>query len=336
MNVRGTSTTEVFEAILYDPAYYPTPTQDGEIVFQYNTIADVPGVSGGSYQDNSYSTVGIESPDQTTGIEVSYWATYDDVNAAHLQNGRAYKFTTAFQYNQPASNLDITLTPVNPPIQIPSGGGSFNYNITLHNNGTSPATFDVWIMQRLPDGTWQGPMLGPVNILLSAGGTINRTRTQNVPARAQAGIYNYVGYVGVYSNVKLDSSYFTYTKLAGSDGGPLVNNWENWGQSFDPWLSGVSGQTGVSELPDAYALHPAYPNPFNPTVTLAYDLPQAGHVRLAVYDVQGRLVASLVDGMREAGRHEAVFDGSGFASGIYVYRLTAGDYVSTGKMVLMK
>lgn len=85
---------ETFEIILFDPAYYPTPTGDGEIIFQYLQITEVIG----DYESNPYSTVGIESPDQTDGIEVVYWNTYDDPNAAHLQAGRAYKFTTAFTY----------------------------------------------------------------------------------------------------------------------------------------------------------------------------------------------------------------------------------------------
>lgn len=80
----------------------------------------------------------------------------------------------------------------------------------------------------------------------------------------------------------------------------------------------------------------ASPNPFNPATTLSFALPKASRVCLSVYDVSGRLVATLVDGWRDAGVHEVTFDGSSLASGVYIYRLQAGTYHASGKMVLMK
>lgn len=323
---------EKFEVILFDPAYYPTPTSDGEIIFQYNNIEEAFGAG----DDNGYSTVGIERQDYQDGIEVVYWATYDDPAAAHLANGRAYKFTTNFSYTPPASTVGITLTPVNPPIQIPANGGNFSFDVNITNNGASPANIDAWIMQKLPNGSWQGPMIGPVDLLIPPAYTIARNRHQNVPGSAMPGMYYYIGYVGVYSSVKLDSSYFTYTKLSAGDGGSIVDNWSNYGESFDPWLaSRATGQVQQS-LPERFALKAAYPNPFNPAVTIPFELPQASHVKLAIYDIRGSRVATLVDGMRDAGRYEAVFDGSKLSSGVYLYRLTAGGYTSTQKIVLMK
>ncbi|MCX6639619.1 MAG: T9SS type A sorting domain-containing protein [bacterium] len=76
--------------------------------------------------------------------------------------------------------------------------------------------------------------------------------------------------------------------------------------------------------------------PFNPATTIRYDLPVASLVRLTVFDISGRKVAQLVNGMREAGRHEVTFDGSGLASGVYLYKLEAGDFTAIQKMVLMK
>lgn len=83
-------------------------------------------------------------------------------------------------------------------------------------------------------------------------------------------------------------------------------------------------------------LHAAYPNPFNPAASIRYSLPEAGTVRLAVYDMLGRRVAELVNGPLEAGSHTADFDGSRLASGVYVYRLQSGGQVLTGKMMLVK
>ena len=83
-------------------------------------------------------------------------------------------------------------------------------------------------------------------------------------------------------------------------------------------------------------LNPTYPNPFNPSAVISYQLSAASQVNLSVYNSAGRQVAELVHGWREAGIHEVTFDGSGLASGIYIYRLTANDQVASGKMLLLR
>jgi hypothetical protein len=94
-------------------------------------------------------------------------------------------------------------------------------------------------------------------------------------------------------------------------------------------------------LPRAYRLLANVPNPFNPTTTIHYELPVAGHVKLDVHDVRGRLVRTLVDGPVEAGRRAVVWegrdsDGRRVASGVYFYRLRVGSFVETRRMVLLK
>jgi hypothetical protein len=89
-------------------------------------------------------------------------------------------------------------------------------------------------------------------------------------------------------------------------------------------------------IPKKYALWEPYPNPFNPTTTISFALPHAGPVQLLVYDIQGTLVSTLEDGWRNPGVHEAFFDASDLASGIYIARLQAGDFTAARKMVLMK
>jgi hypothetical protein len=97
--------------------------------------------------------------------------------------------------------------------------------------------------------------------------------------------------------------------------------------------------TGVKEeaaLPVAYALHQNYPNPFNPNTTIKFDLPRTSHVRLTVFDILGREVSGLVNERRDPGVHQVIFDGSNLASGVYIYRLQAEDFVSTKKMLVVK
>ena len=85
-----------------------------------------------------------------------------------------------------------------------------------------------------------------------------------------------------------------------------------------------------------YNLAQNFPNPFNPTTNISYNLENDGFVNLTVYDLSGREVATLVNGHLNAGPHEVTFDATGLTSGIYFYKLTAGEYSSMHKMVLMK
>jgi len=88
--------------------------------------------------------------------------------------------------------------------------------------------------------------------------------------------------------------------------------------------------------PKEFKLEQNYPNPFNPTTTIQYQLPQDARVTLKVYDILGSEVTTLVNEEQEAGYKEVQFNGNGIASGMYVYRLQAGDFVSTKKMMLLK
>ncbi len=89
-------------------------------------------------------------------------------------------------------------------------------------------------------------------------------------------------------------------------------------------------------VPKVFALDQNYPNPFNPTTVVSFQLPMASEVRLVVYDLLGREVAVVANERRTAGSHEVRFDGSGLSTGVYFYRLTAGKYTETRKMILVK
>jgi len=95
-----------------------------------------------------------------------------------------------------------------------------------------------------------------------------------------------------------------------------------------------TGQSG--QLPDGLALHQNYPNPFNPITDIFFSLPEASEARIEIFNIMGQKVTNLVDGHLEAGAHGATWDASHSASGVHFYRLTAGDAVTTRKMVLLK
>jgi hypothetical protein len=88
--------------------------------------------------------------------------------------------------------------------------------------------------------------------------------------------------------------------------------------------------------PTEYALMQNYPNPFNPTTIIRYQLPTASVVQLEVFDVLGKKVASLVNSKQAAGDYSVLFDASNLSSGVYFYRLQAGNFVQTKKMLFIK
>jgi hypothetical protein len=106
---------------------------------------------------------------------------------------------------------------------------------------------------------------------------------------------------------------------------------------WDSSLVQVTAATSVRmDVPLEFSLEGNYPNPFNPTTTIAFSLPEPERAKLTVFDLQGNVVATLVNGRTEEGRHTAVFDGTGLPSGVYFYRLQAGSYTETRRLVLLK
>ncbi len=111
---------------------------------------------------------------------------------------------------------------------------------------------------------------------------------------------------------------------------------------FDPerWIlrsATVEGIVALSqEIPDRFALYQNFPNPFNPSTTVRYDIHEETHVMLAVFDLLGREVSVLVSGREEPGRYEVAFDAHELPSGVYLYRMSAGNFVHTRKMLLLQ
>jgi hypothetical protein len=88
--------------------------------------------------------------------------------------------------------------------------------------------------------------------------------------------------------------------------------------------------------PTSYFLYQNYPNPFNPISDIRYQLSELGFVKLAVYDLLGREVSVLVNEKKPPGSYEVRFDGTGLASGVFFYRLQAGDFTQTKTLLLLK
>ncbi len=119
---------------------------------------------------------------------------------------------------------------------------------------------------------------------------------------------------------------------------------DNFGVMLGCFIDGIKyGDTSLTSIrvvnnfvPQNYLLSQNYPNPFNPSTTIKFDLPKSSAVRLSVYDITGKEIETLVDEKLNAGSYETKWDGSKYESGVYFCRLTAGDYTSTTKMLMIK
>ena len=98
----------------------------------------------------------------------------------------------------------------------------------------------------------------------------------------------------------------------------------------------TSVKSSSEDIPKSFTLNQNYPNPFNPSTKISFQIPQNEYTTLKVYDVLGNEVATLLNEEKPAGSYSVKFDGSNLSSGIYFYKLTAGSFVETKKMILLK
>ena len=131
--------------------------------------------------------------------------------------------------------------------------------------------------------------------------------------------------------------------LSATFGQPIIGNTSNTlhSNSIGFWYQYAATITDVEdrwmfEIPKQFELYQNYPNPFNPTTVIRYGIPKESIVKLVVYNILGEMVKTLVENKQKAGSYEVNFNASNLATGIYIYRIQAGQFVETKKMVLMK
>jgi VWFA-related protein len=317
----STNTTDLeYLATETGGAYYYAPTSAdlAEIYAEINEVLDnqylVIYTSNNPVQDGSVRNV---------YMEVEY-------------NG--FTGTDQSSYQAPGvPALFIDIDPVSPPIQIPANGGSFNFTATLANNQAFTIfNVDAWTQAILPDGTVYGPIFQHTFPALPAGFELNfNNLSQFVPSNGPTGLYTFQALIGDYPNTVQFQDEFNFTKLpfvTDSFGDPVT------GWALEGWDYGIAGLEDSSfGLPGEFAIGTAYPNPFNPTTTVAISLPETAELTLNVFNVAGQQVATLVNGQVNAGQHNFVFDGAGLSSGIYfIHANVAGQLNEIQKVTLMK
>lgn len=121
-----------------------------------------------------------------------------------------------------------------------------------------------------------------------------------------------------------------YCTAAAGTGTPAWNH----GTSFI--INVISGINQTEEVVHSYSLSQNFPNPFNPTTTISFGIPKAGLVNISVYDVAGKFVTELVNSELSAGKYNTAWDASSLSSGVYFYKIQAGDFIEVKKMSLIK
>ncbi|TKJ36895.1 hypothetical protein CEE37_14360 [candidate division LCP-89 bacterium B3_LCP] len=313
-----TNALETFEVIFFDPAYYPTTTGDGQILFQYNQISD-PNVI----------TVGIENLEETIGLQLLYDGDLDS-HVPPLEPGIAVLFTTAT--STPAMIVEVNYVSGSP---IPASGGDLFYGIWGENQEPVALDYDIWI-DKIYESTDTTTLILREITNYQPGWQINRPDAwYPVPDSWPGGNYDFRIYSGWHPEYDVwHTDAFSWVK-----DGPVNLDFDfeaNLPLNAPNPFEDIAMTQVDNSMPAQFEVLGTYPNPFNPLTTISFALPEASRVILNVYDISGRLVSTLVNGSRDAGIHDVTFDASHLASGIYLYRMEAGEFTSSGKMVLMK
>jgi hypothetical protein len=222
----------------------------------------------------------------------------------------AYGYAFAYSELDPVGPIAVGVT-----VSPPSGSGTFDYTIELTNTQDTIITRDIWIETRGPGGERRtGQVIS--GRTLNAGETYVRSGTHGLGAGSPLGVYRFYAFVGHYPDFVMSSGSAPFVRTTA-----LVGELE---RTASPIM-----------------LFQNHPNPFNPSTTFRYSLNEDTHVSLQVYSLLGQLVATVVDEGQVAGYKTVVWDGSNdigqrVASGVYIYRLTAGSLVETKSMILLK
>ncbi|MBD3168444.1 MAG: T9SS type A sorting domain-containing protein [candidate division Zixibacteria bacterium] len=221
--------------------------------------------------------------------------------------------------------VQVDMIPDDPPITIPKGG-SFTFTGILENTTDELQVVDVWVTVRLPNGTVYRPIEEFYDIHLQPYAYVSVPNvSQSIPLFAPVGDYGYLAFCGFYPNVVISEAEFPFTVIE-SMGKGGANDWT---------LSGWFDEREVN-IPLVTELRGNYPNPFNPSTVIDYDISTGGQVKLEVFNLMGQKVETLVDGYQTAGQKSVNWEASQYSSGIYFYRLTTDNYSKTKRMTLLK
>ncbi|MFZ1320593.1 MAG: T9SS type A sorting domain-containing protein [Ignavibacteria bacterium] len=301
----------------------------------------------------------------TNGVYVGFFAPAGGVNTTIVDNMRGIAF-------RPNYNLLATVgsgANINTIQEFDLGGNSIGSFIPA---GTLNSPFDIHyrsndilvtnsgggndVIKYDYNGTFISNFITSINILFAQ--QIFRNENGNLAVcgfSTPSGLIlfdssgNYMrsltGATGLRGAYLLGNGHYLVTNASGvheidSASGSLIRtvvtgtNFQYVNEYFPDGLVSVNNIS--TEIPEKYSLSQNYPNPFNPKTVINYELQISGNAKLTVYDVLGNEVAELVNEKQNAGTYSVDFDGSNFSSGVYFYRLNAGEFSETKRMMLLK
>lgn len=219
-----------------------------------------------------------------------------------------------------SATTGVTVT-INGPDSV-IAGQSAQYSLVITRAGKTGAGLDVATRRGSLGAVTSGTRVQSGEIthndnLSMSNGTITIQFNYNAPA-----------------TVGLDTIWATgiATNSQGNTGG---DEW-NWSANRSIYVKLATGINGSNSQVKDFKLQQNYPNPFNPSTSIGYDIPKESLVELSIYDASGKFVRTLVNEQKFAGSYSITFGSEGLASGVYYYKLTAGDLSETMKMILIK
>jgi len=307
---------------------------DDETKVNYITVTNPPPPTAAfvGSPTNGYAPLTVGFTDQSTGGPTSWSWTFGDGGTSTAQNpSHQYASAGTYTVSLTATNTygsDVETKTNYITVSEPSANLMHVHNIVVtrssfwrYSRGSATVTIYDQGGSPVPSATVYGSFSGPLS--------------QNV-----SGSTNSSGQITFTSNWSTSSSQwcFTVTNVVKTDWtyDSDANEVTQACESGVVYATDATISASKVEVPESYGLAQNHPNPFNPSTLVSFSLPVASHATLYVYNVAGQKVATLADGNFSAGTHYTEWDATDFASGVYFYRLQAGEFSETKKMILLK
>jgi hypothetical protein len=315
--IGGGKRTTLLPALIWNPLHYPSGDSLNQVLIRagyQSTLTDSLGLYMDSLSNYHLFIIGgIYEEEQWDAIREPLIHPYLHGIYEFLGNGGSLFWEGASSYDDVNDFSGDTLFRY-----LPAGSVGV-FNAVPYFRGASSTPFDNIDSLTYISSSYLADLIG------GPGATrVLTMRNLNVPLAEVASLYN----------TRTMLTNFLFEKVADSD----VNTKVDLVNDIMDWLSGA---TGVNEekpkpIPKEFGLTQNYPNPFNAQTTIQYALPKESEVRLEVYDILGKRVATLVDGIVPAGFHRIVWDASWQASGVYFYKISAIGENRCGRMTLLR
>ena len=297
-----------------DIAYYRTSTNTNRIISIYSCP--------GSSNNNFYSAYSDDYGITITGNS-SITETNVNYGARMVFNGGASNYNGMIAYIR-----QFTGTDWDPYYRATTNGGTSWTNGYIDASGNRARNVDVIALRGAANvfkvGYTQDSTTGVYGYY--TGGTPGTWNSPNPMAISPAGVDTvFAKVVAGYKNGGGDDCFAVYSTGSGTN---------IYASRLCQGTVGINGNN--NEIPVSYSLEQNYPNPFNPATTIKFSIPAGSFVKLVVYDAAGREVTELVNGELSAGNYDYSFNALNLSSGVYFYKLTAGDFTAVKKMLLVK